>query len=169
MPVPERQCPDHAANECGDKTRAHQENHDIARALERMPGAGKLPQQRDRYRRFQHCCDTAAGVGEDEPRQRYLRLRQQRETVQKLADKDRRKDPWSEDKGCRRRDARGRINRTDLCRAYAENQHHQPGDAVGHKHGEVKENRSCDIARRVISRRQRACERFGPPCRSIRH
>src|SRR5262249_41691914 len=56
-------------------------NHGIARVLERMPRAAKLPQQRDRYRRFQHCCNAAAGVGEDEPRQRYLRLRQQRETV----------------------------------------------------------------------------------------
>jgi hypothetical protein len=150
---PERQCPDHAANECGDEARANQENRDIARSLERMPGSGKLPQHRDRYRRLQYCCDTGAGVGEDVPRQRHVRLRQKRETVQELAKKDRRQDPWSEDKACCRRDARGRINRTDLCRAYAENQHHQPADAVGHKHGQVKENRTYDVARRVIGRR----------------
>src|SRR5262245_20061115 len=102
-------------------------------------------------------------------RQRHVRLPQERKTVQKLANKDRRQDPWSEDKGCRHCDTRGRINRTDPCRAYAENQHHEPGDAVGHKHRQVKENGTCEIARRVIRRRQRACERFLPPCRSIRH
>src|SRR5262245_20403076 len=51
--------------------------------LNRMPGAGKSPQQRDRCRRLEHGCDTHAGVGEDVARQRHVRLPQERKTVQK--------------------------------------------------------------------------------------
>ena len=90
---PQRECADRAADERRGEAGAEEEDHHVARAVERMPRARETPQHRDRDQRLQDRADA---------RCRYWRAhtstascagsRQQRKAVEELADEHRRQD-----------------------------------------------------------------------------